>query len=217
MCLRSSPAWRRGEHFLAASRLVPYKNVRAVVEAFRHLPDQRLIVAGSGPEAARLRAIAGPNVSFAGFVPDAELRRLMGTAKAFVFAAEEDFGIVPVEAQGEGTPVIALGRGGVRETVIAAAPLRNGAIRREDGCTGMFFDAPEPAPDRPDRSASSLARRRRAVRSRRVPTRRRFVSRPRGCSPAMPSEALGRGQARSERPCGHGHATAPVRSGRPLP
>lgn len=128
-----TPRVREG-HFLIASRLVPYKNVRAVVEAFRSLPDLQLVVAGNGPEKARLQALAGPNVTFAGFVPDAELRRLMGTARAFVFAAEEDFGIVPVEAQGEGTPVIALGRGGARETVITEGP----------GRTGVFFDAPEP-------------------------------------------------------------------------
>ena len=129
------PAWVKENHFLVASRLVPYKNVRAVVEAFTLLPDQRLIVAGAGPELARLQALAGPNVSFAGFVPDAELRRLMGTARAFVFAAEEDFGIIPVEAQGEGTPVLALGRGGVRETVVTEGP----------GRTGMFFDEADPA------------------------------------------------------------------------
>ncbi len=126
--------WVRERHFLLASRLVGYKNVRNVIEAFKLLPDQQLIIAGNGPEKARLQALAGPNVTFAGFVPDAELRRLMGTAQAFVFAAEEDFGIVPVEAQGEGTPVIALGRGGARETVITEGP----------GRTGLFFDAPEP-------------------------------------------------------------------------
>ncbi len=127
------PLWVRGDHFLVASRLVAYKNVRAVVEAFEHLPDQQLIVAGTGPEEARLRALAGPNVSFTGYVSDAELRRLMGTSKAFIFAAEEDFGIIPVEAQGEGAPVLALGRGGARETIITTGP----------GRTGMFFDEPE--------------------------------------------------------------------------
>ena len=121
----------RGDYFLTASRLVPYKNVRAIVEAFRDLPGQQLVVAGIGPELRQLQAIAGPNVSFAGFVPDAELRRLMAGARAFIFAAEEDFGIVPVEAQGEGTPVIALGRGGLRETLITGGPAP----------TGLFFDA----------------------------------------------------------------------------
>lgn len=121
----------REQHFLAASRLVPYKNIEQIVRAFALLPDQKLVVAGDGPEAARLRAIAGPNVTFAGYVPDAELRRLMATARAFVFAAEEDFGIIGVEAQSEGTPVLALGRGGSRETVV-------------DGETGLFFDEPSP-------------------------------------------------------------------------
>ena len=116
--------------YLAASRLVPYKNILAIVEAFKTMPTRRLVVAGSGPELARLKAVGAPNVEFAGFVSEPELRRLMRGAQAFVFAAEEDFGIVPVEVQGEGTPVIALGRGGVRETVVTegSAP------------TGLFFD-----------------------------------------------------------------------------
>ncbi len=118
--------------FLAASRLVPYKNILAIVQAFAALPDKRLVVAGTGPELDRLKAVAATNVEFKGFVPDQELRRLMGAAKAFVFAAEEDFGIVPVEVQGQGTPVIALGRGGARETVVTSGP----------SPTGMFFDRP---------------------------------------------------------------------------
>lgn len=123
-----------GDHFLAASRLVPYKRIEAVIEAFNSMPDQKLIVAGDGPEAERLKAMAGPNVSFAGFVSDVRLRELMATARAFVFAAEEDFGIIVVEAQSEGAPVLALGRGGARETVSASPELR----------TGMFFDVNEP-------------------------------------------------------------------------
>jgi glycosyltransferase involved in cell wall biosynthesis len=124
-----------GRHFLAASRLVPYKKIEAVVRAFAELPDEQLIVAGDGPEAARLKALATPNVSFAGFVSDGELRRLMATARAFVFAAEEDFGIIVVEVQSEGTPVLALGRGGARETVSTALGRR----------PGMLFDSAEPA------------------------------------------------------------------------
>lgn len=131
----SLPQMARGGYFLTASRLVPYKNVRAVVEAFAALPDQRLVVVGSGPELPRLRRLAGPNVEFRGFVPDAELAELTAGACAFVYAAEEDFGIVLVEAQACGTPVIALGRGGAREIVVADGPAR----------TGLFFDAPEPA------------------------------------------------------------------------
>ncbi len=121
-------------YFFTASRLVPYKNVHLIVEAFRALPQERLIVAGEGPELPRLRALAGPNVEFVGYRQDAELRAFMASARAFLFAAEEDFGIVPVEAQGEGTPVLALGRGGARETVVTTGPAR----------TGLFFDSPEP-------------------------------------------------------------------------
>jgi glycosyltransferase involved in cell wall biosynthesis len=118
--------------FLAASRLVPYKNMRAIVEAFRMLPEERLVVVGEGPEFDRIRQISGGNVELLGFVDDDTLRHLMATARALIFAAEEDFGIVPVEAQGCGTPVIALGRGGVRETVITTGPAR----------TGLFFALP---------------------------------------------------------------------------
>jgi glycosyltransferase involved in cell wall biosynthesis len=128
------PQVAKQRYFFTASRLVPYKNVHIIVEAFRSLPDEKLIVAGEGPELGRLRALAGPNVEFVGYRKDAELRRLMGSARAFVFAAEEDFGIVPVEAQGEGTPVLALGRGGARETIVTTGPAR----------TGLFFDSPEP-------------------------------------------------------------------------
>jgi glycosyltransferase involved in cell wall biosynthesis len=121
----------RGNHFLAASRLVPYKNIEQIVRAFATLPELELIVAGDGPEAEHLKKIATSNVSFVGFVETSELRRLMATARAFIFAAEEDFGIITVEAESEGTPVLALGRGGSRETVI-------------DGKTGMFFAEPTP-------------------------------------------------------------------------
>ena len=124
----------RERFFLTASRLVPYKNIRPIVEAFRHLPDEKLVVAGSGPEGEKLKALAGPNVSFVGFVPDATLYQLMRDAEAFIFAAEEDFGMVPVEVQGQGTPVIGLRRGGLRETVVEAGPTP----------TGLFFDTPEP-------------------------------------------------------------------------
>jgi glycosyltransferase involved in cell wall biosynthesis len=125
---------RRLKHFLSAGRLVGYKNAAAIVEAFKLLPDLELIVAGTGPDAKRLKAMAGPNVTFAGYVNDREMRRLMATAQALVYAAEEDFGIICVEAQAEGTPVIALGRGGVTETVVADGPRR----------TGLFFENSTP-------------------------------------------------------------------------
>jgi glycosyltransferase involved in cell wall biosynthesis len=91
-------------------------------------------VVGDGPEFVALRAVAGPNVRMIGFVDDGELADLMQRARALVFAAREDFGIAPLEAQALGTPVIALSRGGARETVVTegASP------------TGLFFDTPTP-------------------------------------------------------------------------
>ncbi len=88
------------DYYFAASRWVPYKRMDLIAAAFRGLPDRRLVVAGDGPEAARVRAAAGPNVEFVGEVAREHMRDLLRGARAFVFAAEEDFGILPVEAQG---------------------------------------------------------------------------------------------------------------------
>ena len=123
-----------GSYYLAASRLVAYKNIRAIAQAFASMPDRRLVIAGDGPERARINAVAGPNVTLVGRVDDARMRSLMAGATAFIFAAEEDFGIIPLEAQASGTPVIALGKGGALETVIGSGPLR----------TGTFFADPAP-------------------------------------------------------------------------
>ncbi len=116
----------KGDYYLTVSRLVPYKRVDLIVQAFAHLPDKELIVIGDGPELDRLQSIATPNVRLLGYQPAETLRYYLEHAKAFIFAAEEDFGIAPVEAQACGTPVIAFGRGGVLETVIP-------------GKTGFFF------------------------------------------------------------------------------
>ncbi len=113
--------------FVTASRLVPYKRVDLIVAAFRHLPDQRLVVIGDGPELKRLQAIASSNVELLGYQNSATMKSWMQRAKAFLFAADEDFGITPVEAQACGTPVIAYGKGGSRETV-------------RDGITGILFE-----------------------------------------------------------------------------
>ncbi len=108
-----------GKTYLVASRLAPYKRVDLVVEAFTKLPDRQLIVVGDGSEKERVRAAAkgAPNISFLGTVGQEELVRLMQQARAFVFAAEEDFGITLVEAQACGTPVIAFGRGGALDII----------------------------------------------------------------------------------------------------
>lgn len=118
------------DFYLTASRMVPYKKMDLIIEAFNGMPDKRLIVIGDGPDYDKLRSRAGNNVTLLGYQPPEDLKRYMQQARAFVFAAEEDFGITPVEAQACGTPVIAYGKGGVLETVRGletAAP------------TGVFF------------------------------------------------------------------------------
>ena len=107
----------RDEFYLTASRLVPYKRVDLIVRAFSHMPEKRLVVIGDGPEMKRIKALATPNVEILGYQPFEELRDHMQRARAFVFAAQEDFGIVPLEAQACGTPVIALNHGGTAETL----------------------------------------------------------------------------------------------------
>jgi glycosyltransferase involved in cell wall biosynthesis len=105
------------DYYMTASRMVPYKKMDLIVEAFTQMPDKKLIVVGNGPDFEKIKKNAGPNITFLGFAPDEVLKNTMQHAKAFVFAAEEDFGITPVEAQACGTPVIAYGKGGSLETV----------------------------------------------------------------------------------------------------
>lgn len=126
---RFSLSDHKEEFYLTASRMVPYKRIPLIVSAFRGMPDKKLVVVGDGPDFVRAKDAAGANVELMGYQSDEVLRDLMMRAKAFVFAAEEDFGITPVEAQACGTPVIAFGKGGVLETVVS-----DGASR-----TGIFF------------------------------------------------------------------------------
>ena len=118
------------DHYLFVSELVPYKRVDLVIEAFRGLP-QTLRIVGQGPEYVRLSQNLPANVELLGHVSAEALAGHYQTAKALVFPAEEDFGIVPLEAMASGTPVIAYGRGGIRDSVL-------------DGKTGVFFDAQTP-------------------------------------------------------------------------
>jgi glycosyltransferase involved in cell wall biosynthesis len=107
---------QKQDFYVTASRLVNYKKIDVIVEAFRSMPGRRLIVIGSGPEERTLRKKAPSNVSFTGHLPHDKLAEYLGKARAFVYAALEDFGIAPLEAQASGTAVIAYGKGGVRET-----------------------------------------------------------------------------------------------------
>jgi glycosyltransferase involved in cell wall biosynthesis len=103
-----------------------------MLEAFRGMPERKLVVIGSGPEAARLQKACPPNVTMLGYQPHEVVQQHLASAKAFLFAAKEDFGISPVEAQACGTPVIAYGKGGSAETV------RD--LRTRDRPTGLLFD-----------------------------------------------------------------------------
>ncbi len=125
---------KKEDFYLTASRMVPYKKMDLIVEAFTRMPDKKLIVIGDGPDFGKIQKIAQGyrNIKLIGYQPFEVLKEHMQRAKAFVFAAEEDFGITPVEAQACGTPVIAYGRGGALETV------RGLGIK--DKPTGVFFD-----------------------------------------------------------------------------
>jgi glycosyltransferase involved in cell wall biosynthesis len=112
-----TPAGPREDFYLTASRMVPYKRIDLIVQAFAAMPQRRLVVIGDGPDAPRLRALGAGNIEFMGRQPFEVLRDQLRQARAFVFAAEEDFGIAPLEAQACGTPVLAYGRGGVVETI----------------------------------------------------------------------------------------------------
>jgi glycosyltransferase involved in cell wall biosynthesis len=114
-------------YYLVVSRLIPYKRVDLAVRACTRL-GKKLLVVGSGSELASLKSIAGPSVSFTGSLSDAETTTRFKKCKAFIFTANEDFGITPVEAMSAGRPVVAFGKGGSSETVV-------------DGVTGVFFDS----------------------------------------------------------------------------
>lgn len=108
----------KDNYYLTASRFVPYKKIDLIVETFSQMSDKKLIVIGDGPDEQKIKSKAGPNVEFLGYRRSTEMEKIMQRAKAFVFAAEEDFGIVPIEALSCGTPVIALNKGGTAETII---------------------------------------------------------------------------------------------------
>ena len=115
----------RADYYFIVSRLIPYKRLDLAVRACTEM-GRRLIIAGDGRDRAALEALAGPSVTFTGYLPRQEIIRLMANCKAFIFPGREDFGITPVEAQAAGRPVIAYAAGGALDTVI-------------EGETGVFF------------------------------------------------------------------------------
>jgi glycosyltransferase involved in cell wall biosynthesis len=126
---------QKEDFYVTASRMVPYKRIDMIVKAFSQTPERRLVVIGDGPEMKKIKAVAGDNVTILGHQPLDVLVDHFQRARAFVFAAEEDFGISVVEAQACGTPVIAFGRGGALESVLG--------LPRERP-TGVFFDEQTP-------------------------------------------------------------------------
>lgn len=119
-----------GDYYATVSRFVPYKRVDVIARAFTQLPDRKLVIVGEGPDVDKVKAACGPNVKMLGRASRERVRTVLRGARAFLFAAEEDFGIAPVEAQACGAPVVALGRGGALETVVDSSD----AAR-----TGVFF------------------------------------------------------------------------------
>ena len=117
----------KDEYYLTAARFVPYKRVDLIAEAFSQMPDKKLIIIGEGSEQQKIKSKSGKNVELVGYQKTEDLKKYLQKAKAFVFAAEEDFGISVIEAMSCGTPVIAFSKGGTGETVI-------------DGQTGILFD-----------------------------------------------------------------------------
>jgi glycosyltransferase involved in cell wall biosynthesis len=125
------PGEAKQDYYLTVSRLVPYKKVRLIVEAFRMMPDRKLVVIGDGPDLASIRRIASQNVQVLGYQPSTVVIKMMQQARAFLFAALEDFGIVLVEAQSCGTPVIAYGKGAALEIIHGNS---------SEHPTGLFFN-----------------------------------------------------------------------------
>jgi glycosyltransferase involved in cell wall biosynthesis len=131
-----TPAGQKEDFYLTASRLVPYKRVDLIVEAFAAMPERKLVVIGDGPDRRKVERWATPNITLLGHQPQSVMIDHMRRARAFVFAAEEDFGILPVEVQACGTPVLAYGKGGALETIVPP---------ERDNPTGLFFDDQTPA------------------------------------------------------------------------
>ncbi|HBM3188513.1 glycosyltransferase family 4 protein [Klebsiella oxytoca] len=128
---RFSLCEQKQDYYFTASRMVPYKKMDLIVEAFSRMPEKKLVVVGDGSEMSKIKAKATSNIEILGYQPNSVMEEHMRNAKAFVFAAEEDFGITPVEAQACGTPVIAFGKGGALETI------RPYGVEKP---TGIFFD-----------------------------------------------------------------------------
>ncbi len=132
-------ARKHEDYYLAVGRLVPYKRTDILIDACSKL-GRKLVIVGDGPEMKRLKRHSGPNIEFLGEVDEAQLRNVYAQCRALLFAADEDFGMVPLEAQSYGRPVIAFGKGGSLETVVGVyAPTRQQTLEEGSAITGVFF------------------------------------------------------------------------------
>jgi glycosyltransferase involved in cell wall biosynthesis len=127
-----------GDYYLIVSRLIPYKRIDLAVQAFNQLPHEKLVIVGDGRDRAILEAQAGPNVTFKGRLPLAELVELMQGCRAFLFPGLEDFGIAPVEAMSAGRPVIAYAGGGALDTVLPGITGEHFSPQTVDGFLGVL-------------------------------------------------------------------------------
>ncbi len=131
---RYVPSNRVEDYYLMVGRLVPYRRIDLLIEAFNRL-DRPLYIAGNGRDRERLEAMAGPNIKFLGYVPEADLPDLMARSRAFMWPGEEDFGIAPLQAMAGGRPVIAYAAGGALDTVI---PGKTGALFAEQSVPAII-------------------------------------------------------------------------------
>jgi glycosyltransferase involved in cell wall biosynthesis len=146
----------KDDYYVSASFLAPYKRTDLVIRAFNEMPSRRLVVVGEGQQSAGLRALAGPNVTFAGFLPRKEYVETLARAKAMVFAGCEDFGIALAEAQACGTPLIAFGRGGAVDIVqrLGSSPEPTGVLFK-----AQTVDHLKDAVERFEKSSDAIASR----------------------------------------------------------
>lgn len=148
----------RDDFYLTSSRLVPYKRIDLIAQAFQDMPDRKLVIIGDGSEAAKIKQFCGPNVTWLGYQPDEVLRDHMQRCRAFIFAAREDFGIMPLEAQACGAPVIAYREGGVGETVRGLESAQPTGILFERQSAGAIREAVEGFEQNPDRFKPDVCR-----------------------------------------------------------
>ena len=128
-------ATKKDEYYLVVSRLVQYKKVDSIVQAFARMPEKKLIIIGDGPDKQFIETYLTPNISLMGYQSTSVIVKMMQNARALITASKEDFGITAVEAQACGTPVIAYGRGGALETIKGVG---------EPSPTGVFFKEQTP-------------------------------------------------------------------------